>query len=71
MPRVECRITCGLGSGVNADDVGKDIANAIKSLTGQQCQVIVNRRDKPISRLNVFRMTQARKNQIELMPPRK
>ncbi len=58
-----------MGSRIDPDRIGRDIANAIRSLTGSPCQVIVNSRDKVVGRMAMFRMRQQmNRNQIELMP---
>ena len=72
MPRISSTIQCELKSGVNPESLGEAISNAIKGLTGNDIQVVVNTRDKPgqSGRINMWQMQQAQKRgNIELRPP--
>lgn len=71
MPRVDIRASCKFRSGTDIDRVGKAIGEAIKSLTGNPAQIIVNERGTPgaTGRLQLYQMQQRmRRNNIELMP---
>lgn len=70
MPRVDARVRCTFGPGVNADSVGNALSEVIRALTGSPCQVILNKRDTGIGRMQMWKMQKgAQRGNIEIKPP--
>ena len=72
VPRVDVQVSCEFQSNVDTQIVGQAISKAIKALTGNPAQVIVNNRDKSgqTGRINMWKMQNRMKtNNIELRPP--
>ena len=67
MPRVEANVTATFRSGTDVGRIGRAISEALKSMTGNDVQVVVNSRGKTPGRVGIWEMQMGMKpGNIEL-----
>ena len=68
LPRVDAKTSCSLSDSADLNQLSNAISAAVSSFTGSQCRVILNRRNKGLSKMDIYGIRKdMQHNNIELM----